>query len=42
MGGDAFIEVIGDAGIQAAITAFDNVNMPSHENSRLRCAIGLA
>ena len=42
MGGDTFIEVIGDAGIQAAITAFDNVNMPSHENSRLRCAIGLA
>ena len=42
MGGDTFIEVIGDAGIQAAVTAFDNINMPGHENSRLHCAIGLA
>jgi hypothetical protein len=41
MGGDTFIQVIGDAGIQAAVTTFDNINMPGHENSRLRCAIGL-
>ena len=41
MGGDTSIEVIGDAGIQGTVTTFDNVNMPGHENSRLRCAIGL-
>ena len=38
---DALVQIVGNACIKTAVVTFYDVDMPCHENGRLRFAIGL-
>ena len=42
MRGDALVQIVGNACIKTAVVTFYDVDMPCHENGRLRFEISLA